>query len=120
MKRDLATIVLHYLASALWTNEMDEFSAVCDINEQSKADVTIHCQRFLKEASPLLTKEWTDEQIGHDIWLTRGGHGAVFWDRNLPNAKELSDICSKNPFHGSLFEADGVVYIDMDSPKKLV
>jgi hypothetical protein len=120
MKRDLATIILHYLVAALWTNEMDEFSAVCDIDADSKAEATIHCQRFLDEASDLLTEEWTDEQIGHDIWLTRGGHGAGFWDRDLPNAKELSEICSKNEFHGMLFEADGVVYIDMDSPKELV
>lgn len=23
------------------------------------------------------------EQIGHDFWLTRNGHGAGFWDRGL-------------------------------------
>jgi len=119
MNRNLATITLHYLVAALWTNEMDEFSAVCDIDEDSKAIATIHCQRFLNEASPLLTEEWTDEQIGHDIWLTRGGHGAGFWDRDLPNAKELSEICSKNSFNGSLFEAEGVVYIDSDDVEEL-
>ncbi len=115
--RKLETIVLHYLVAALWTNEMDEFSAVCDIDPETKSDATIHCQRFLKDASSLLTEEWTDEQIGHDLWLTRGGHGAGFWDRDLPNAKELSDIASKNPFNGLVFEADGVIHIDMDKPE---
>jgi len=115
--RNLADIVTNYLAAALWTNEMDEFSAVCDIDTDTKAEATVHCQRFLKEADSLLTEEWTDEQIGHDLWLTRGGHGAGFWDRNKPNAKEISEIASKNEFHGLVFEADGVVYIDGDEPK---
>lgn len=26
----------------------------------------------------------TDEQLGHDLWLTRQGHGAGFWDRGYP------------------------------------
>lgn len=24
------------------------------------------------------------KQVGHDLWLTRNGHGAGFWDRGLP------------------------------------
>ena len=26
---------------------------------------------------------YTPEQAGHDLWLTRNGHGAGFWDRGL-------------------------------------
>lgn len=118
--RNLQEIVLHYLVAALWTNEDEKgiagLSAVCDIDPKSKADAEVHCRRFLKEASPLLTEEWTNEQIGHDIWLTRGGHGAGFWDRDLPNAKEISEICSKNRFHGHMFELDGKAHIEMDTP----
>ena len=32
--------------------------------------------------------ECTDEQIGHDFWLTRNGHGAGFWDRGLGSLGE--------------------------------
>ena len=109
--RNLETIVKHYLIAALWTNEMDEFSNL-DFDTDTKAEATVICQKFVKQAKDLLTKEWTDEQIGHDLWLTRGGHGAGFWDRNKPNANELSDIAQKNEFHGLVFEADGVIYID--------
>ena len=112
MKRNLDTIVLNYLVAALWTAEMDEFSAVCDVDSESKAIATVIAQRFLDKASPLLTEEWTDDLIGHDLWLTRGGHGVGFWDRNLPNGKELSDICNSMEFHGEVFEADGVVYVN--------
>ena len=125
MERNIAEIVLHYLVAALWTNEEQEeglqgLSAVCNVDEGTRATATIQCQSFLDEASPLLTEDWTDEQIGHDIWMTRGGHGVGFWDRDLPNAKALSDICSKNNFHGHVFEHEGKMMIEGDEPKKLV
>lgn len=33
------------------------------------------------------------EWVGHDLWLTRNGHGAGFWDRDLP--KDLGDRLTK-------------------------
>jgi hypothetical protein len=26
-------------------------------------------------------RDYPAEQVGHDLWLTRNGHGAGFWDR---------------------------------------
>lgn len=113
--RDIEKIVLHYLVAALWTNELDELSAECDIDPESKKIATKVVEKFLELASPLLTKEWTDEQIGHDLWLTRGGHGAGFWDRNLPNGDELSAICDTMRFNGEVYEENGVAYINNDN-----
>ena len=110
MKRDIAEILKHYLIAALWTNELDE-NSIDDVDQDSKETAATIIHKFLKTASPLLTEDWTDEQIGHDLWLTRGGHGAGFWDRNLPNGKELTDICDTMRFNGEVFEADGVVHI---------
>jgi len=111
MKRNTQTIRDHYLIAALWTNELDE-NSVEDVDQDSKEAAAVIVHRFLKEAEDLLTDEWTDEQIGHDLWLTRGGHGAGFWDRDLPNGQKLTDICNSMEFHGEVFEADGVVYIN--------
>jgi len=110
MKRDIAEIVKHYLVAALWTNELDE-NSVDDVDKDSTETATVIVHKFLKEAKDLLTEEWTDEQIGHDLWLTRGGHGAGFWDRNLPNGQKLTDICDTMRFNGEVFEADGVVCV---------
>lgn len=34
------------------------------------------------------------ERIGHDLWLTRNGHGAGFWDRGLgAQGDSLTAIC---------------------------
>ena len=43
---------------------------------EAVADVT----KFLQE-SPIDLDQYDHEQIGHDFWLTRNGHGAGFWDR---------------------------------------
>ena len=111
MKRNVKTILDNYLVAALWTNELD-YNTIHEVDVESKKGAVTIIHRFLKQALPLLTDEWTDEQIGHDLWLTRGGHGAGFWDRGLPNGKELTDICNSMEFHGEVFEADGVVYIN--------
>jgi len=111
MKRNVHTILKNYLACALWTNEMDSLSYE-DFDDESKGYAVVVIHKFLKAALPFLTDEWTDEQIGHDLWLTRGGHGAGFWDRGLPNGDKLTEICKEIEFHGHVFEADGKVYID--------
>ena len=111
MRRNIEVIVLHYLTAALWTNELDNNDA-CDVADESKSIAVIIVQRFLDKASHLLTDEWTNEQIGHDLWLTRGGHGAGFWDRDLPNGDALSEICKSMEFHGEVFEADDIVYVN--------
>jgi len=111
MKRNAKLIRDHYLTAALWTNELDE-NTIEDFDQDSKEVAAAIIHKFLKEAADLLTDDWTDEQIGHDLWLTRGGHGAGFWDSDLPNGKELTDICKSMEFHGEVFEADGVVYIN--------
>jgi hypothetical protein len=33
------------------------------------------------ESAPEWRDYWDDEQFAHDLWLTRNGHGAGFWDR---------------------------------------
>jgi len=43
----------------------------------------------------------TDDQIGHDFWLTRNGHGAGFWDRGLGDQGDiLTKACSQ---YGEVF-----------------
>jgi hypothetical protein len=116
MKRNIATIVESYLECALWTNEIDDMSVKCNVSSKSIKDAILQVQCFLGLALPLLTEEWTDEQIGHDLWLTRGGHGAGFWDRGLPNGDKLTEICKLAEFHGEVWvdRDNEIVHIDGD------
>ena len=56
-------------------------------SEQLTKDIDAVCRDFQAEHFNLLTLAYntgyTEEQAGIDFWLTRNGHGAGFWDRDL-------------------------------------
>ena len=46
------------------------------------------CDKFFSENFMLIkeavkSKDYTYSSAGHDYWLTRNGHGAGYWDRDL-------------------------------------
>lgn len=95
MNRDQLTIEIatrHYLICALWTSvdekgePLDSRFDLSDISEETTSKAREDVSAFLD----LLAQEgiewaehWNPEQLGHDFWLTRNGHGAGFWDRYL-------------------------------------
>ena len=57
--------------------------------------------------------EWTPEaQAGHDFWLSRNGHGAGFFDRDVPH--ELRDSLQELARRAGEFDLyigdDGLIY----------
>ena len=47
-----------------------------------KAQAWGDCRNFLRAYGDLLKAAGVShEQAGHDLWLTRNGHGTGFWDR---------------------------------------
>lgn len=94
--KNVTTIVHHYLHCALWTAELDNFNLE-DIHANAVAQALADCNKFVDKAGDLLN-ELTEEQIGHDFWLTRNGHGAGFWDRDFISkevGKKLTEICKE-------------------------
>lgn len=95
---DIKIILTHYLVCALWSSidDNDEpFDSNYDINDidqeswdKSEKEIT----SFVEKAGNLLDNI-EDEQIGHDIWLTRNHHGAGFWDRGYE--KSIGDGLTK-------------------------
>lgn len=82
-------MVDHYLAAALWTDEPTGDWSDAAINLAS-----FECIAFLHLARHN-TQGWTMEQLGHNFWLTRNGHGTGFWDRDTGTAesrKALTDL----------------------------
>jgi hypothetical protein len=112
MKRDIKEVVKHYLAAVMFTEDLGDKYELTDFSSSTVKGATELITKFLDDAEELLTEEWTDEQIGHDIWLTRCGHGAGFWDRDLPNGDELTTMCEAVPFHGMVYVTGGAIYID--------
>jgi hypothetical protein len=82
-----------YIQAALFTSTdesdegggepLDKNYKPSDIAEDTLAAMASDVARFEREnAQDLL--EGTSEQGGHDLWLTRNGHGAGFWDGDWP------------------------------------
>ena len=88
--RDVEKVLTGYLACALWASSDEDgrplngMATIDDISEASKEFARKECAAFLAENAELLdASELDEDQIGHDLWLTRNGHGTGFWDRNL-------------------------------------
>lgn len=107
----------HYLACALWASTdwetddpLDGLYTVDDIDENCVQQLREEFDDFVLMAERYLTDDWTDEQIGHDFWLTRNGHGSGFWDRGLPYGDELSAIAKTYGSCDLYVGDDGKVY----------
>lgn len=79
---DLNKVVHAYLHSALWTSELDSEYDVTEIDDDSISKAVADCRKFIETAGGLLDG-LEEDQIGHDFWLSRNGHGAGFFDRGL-------------------------------------
>jgi len=117
MEPDQSIVLQHYLIAALWADMPDDdpYGTLADIAPRSVIDAKADILRFCTLASAELEAyPDSEEQLGHDIWLTRQGHGAGFWDRGYD--KELGDalsahagaIGSRYVYRGD----DGRIYID--------
>lgn len=64
---------------------------ITNIDPDSKLKAYEDIKRFLDDEavkSAIFAEEIDEEQLGHDIWLTRNGHGAGFFDRMYDSENE--------------------------------
>ena len=92
----IETMLAAYVEAALWSsideygNPLDDEYEPSDIDPETMAIMRADCFAFLSACWGDTWEEFTidlssiePEQLGHDFWLTRNGHGAGFWDRGL-------------------------------------
>jgi hypothetical protein len=63
-----------------------------DIDPDSLIKAYTDIKEFIRLAGDIAINEALEkglEQLGHDIWLTRNGHGAGFFDHSYDNEKQL-------------------------------
>lgn len=115
---DIDAVLNHYMITALWWsstddggNDLDSNWGVEDIAPETVASMRADVADFLhliERERPGVWEDmngtvWSEEpgadgagQVGHDLWLTRNGHGTGFWDRywggTLPRYVELGDF----------------------------
>ena len=89
----METILKHYLIAALWAstddsgNPLDSKYDLEDIAQESKDKSMQDIKAFMEKAGDLIANI-DEEQLGHDIFLTRNHHGAGFWDRDYSPYKD--------------------------------
>jgi hypothetical protein len=114
---DIRTFIQHYIASLLfYGQEEDEKMMVDELAPETLEEISRECQDFLANNGDLVRQAeafYGFEQIAHELYLTRNGHGCGFWDGDLPEvlgekltaiAKELGE---QSPYYGD----DGKIYV---------
>jgi hypothetical protein len=117
-KPALKTMLRAYIECALWSSTgpddtpLDQCEA--ELSECAQAQMEKDCTRFM-DYCDTIGPNWhagqTFEQIGHDFWLTRNGHGAGFWDRGLGDLGQVLTEASKTFGSCDLYVGDnGLIY----------
>ncbi len=93
---DLDAFTRAYVEAALWSSiddndvPLDRDHDASNITPAALARAAADCARFqLENRDALDAAEITDASAGHDLWLTRCGHGAGYWDRDLGEVGEV-------------------------------
>jgi hypothetical protein len=104
-----------YKVCALWTEEeqlgIDDANIHDSIDPDTAFRMEEDCRRFVENASTLL-HDWTAEQAGHDFWLTRNGHGAGFWDKDISTEENRTALTELSKAFGeySIYANDNQVH----------
>jgi hypothetical protein len=113
-----------YITCALWSstdndsNPLDKNRTIDDLPEATIKQMAADCSKFQTEHAALLktayeVEGYNEGHAGHDFWLTRNGHGAGFWDRNLGHVGDRLTEAAKKAGEVNLYVGDdGLVYVD--------
>ena len=66
------------------TGDLDQPAADAELTDSSIHAALSACHRFRLACAGhggIDLSQYSPDQLGHDLWLTRNGHGAGFWDR---------------------------------------
>ena len=112
-----------YLACALWSSvhfagEDDDGTPFDEVDAELAPEARAAMEAELQDFADLLEREGideiplSDEQIAHDFWLTRNGHGAGFWDRGIGEIGDTLTTWAKSFGSCDLYLGDdGLIYI---------
>lgn len=87
-----------YIECMIWADSPTDEDSIeieyDDISDSLNNIIVDDIEKFVSLADKLINEVlevdgYNLENVGHDFWLTRNGHGAGFWDGDLPN--ELGD-----------------------------
>lgn len=104
---DKQIILNHYLVAALWTAELDS-RTIDEVSLPSLEKASKDVDSFIEKAGSLLNG-MDEEQIGHDFWLSRNGHGAGFFDRGLGEIGDKLQELSRQFKEVNVFDDEKII-----------
>lgn len=111
---DLSAFLDGYVQCALWSSiddagrPLDDAKGPQNIPASTLASMREECQAFINSnIADLKSSGQSEEQAGHDFWLTRNGHGAGFWDRGLGKIGNRLTASSKAAGSSDLYVGRG-------------
>jgi hypothetical protein len=125
-QHDKQTAATAYLTAAEWTLDDDDAKPT-GFSEQARAHASAAVESFVTlagvSADEAIERTGYDaSRLGHDLWLTRNGHGAGFWDRDElddPEGEVVTTLGDALTAHaGAMGECyasvgdDGLLYIE--------
>ena len=121
--RDLDAFTQAYVECIFFTdchcdNEELEDATFDDLAPETLARIVEDCEAFQRDHETLLDKafarsdSYSEEQAGHDYWLTRNRHGAGFWDRGLGSiGADLTTVAHRDGERSLYRGDDGLLYL---------
>lgn len=115
---NIESILVNYAVCALWSSTgdddtpLDQDYDIQDIAPETFVKMREDVQDFVEaNMRDLVASGQSDEQIGHDFWLTRNGHGAGFWDRGIGEiGNQLTAACKAYGNVDLYVGDDGLIY----------
>jgi hypothetical protein len=119
MNVNLRTLTNAYRAAIYFTDTGDTGQPESSIELSTEADNRIDkdCNDFIEAAdnagllTPYLIQRNLDD-LGHDFWLSRSGHGSGFWDRGLGELGDKLQALAESFKECAAYEGDdGLLYL---------
>ena len=111
---EVGHMVAAYLEAAVWADKPDDEDwSNANWSTQALDLAYFECCAFLRLAKWHI-KRWDMEQLGHDFWLTRNGHGTGFWAREFGTEENRDALTELSRTFGPsyVYMADDVLYLD--------
>lgn len=115
-----------YIEAMLWSScdwddmkngnptPLDENYSATDLAPETLHKIIEECSDFQEQNEAYLNFAGSDEQNGHDFWLTRNHHGAGYWNRGYSEAvsKALTEAAHSAGEQSPYVSNEGTIWID--------
>ena len=117
MFQSLDAVTQGYILAAFFTlDERFGSRGFTDLSIEALIAATLACGLFVKQNDCRIEEAqgqpgYTLASVGHDFWLTRNGHGAGFWSRNMGTlGEQLTDAAKSFGETDFLLADNGALY----------